>query len=456
MAEQVNILVVDDDAAMRDSCRQALEREGLSVAEAQNGRQALAMVAQKPFDLVLLDLKMPGMGGLDALSRMRKLRNDLAVIAITGYPSIDSAVEAMKRGAADFLPKPFNREALRLVVAKALKQSRLERENARLRDELKAVRGPKPIIGRTPGMKRVFDLMERVAPTDSSVLIMGESGTGKELVARALHARSRRADRPFVVVDCATLVGTLFENELFGHTKGSFTGATSTTHGRFQAADGGTLFLDEVGCIEPGMQQKLLRVLEQKEFSRVGSNETIHVDVRLIAATNTDLAAAVRSGTFREDLYYRLSVFPIVLPPLRERRADIPLLVDHFLRLHGQARGVVSRVSKEAMDALLEHEWPGNVRELSNVIERAVVLAGPETITPEHLLYQRGPAPAPAAGPAGVQTLPELERVHIMRALRSTGGNKRRAAELLGIDRKTLYRKLKRYQEADRVGHSAP
>jgi DNA-binding NtrC family response regulator len=440
------ILIADDDAPMRDSCRSALEREGMAVAEATNGAEALQAVSEDGFDLVILDLKMPGTGGMEVLRQIQEQNPDTSVVVITGYATVDTAVEAMKCGAVDFLPKPFNRETLRVIVEKALKQNHLRRENKRLRRELGRMSDGAKIVGRTPQMERVFKLIEQVAPTDSTVLISGESGTGKELVARALHAHSRRAQEPFVVVDCATLVGTLFENELFGHAKGSFTGATSTTHGRFELADGGTLFLDEVSCIEAGMQQKLLRVLEEREFARIGSNETIAVDVRVIAATNTDLAAAVDDEKFREDLYYRLNVFPIDLPPLRDRKPDIPLLVEHFVRLHAQAREKqVTAVDEKAMEELMQHRWPGNVRELSNVIERAVVLAEDGHIGPQHLLYGRT-SPTGSDG-AALRTLAELEKQHIYRVLRHTDGNKKEAAEKLGIDRKTLYRKLRRYEE---------
>jgi DNA-binding NtrC family response regulator len=445
MPERARILVADDDAPMRDSLRQALQRDGKVVDEAAGGQEALDLLARRAYDLVILDLKMPGRDGMEVLREIRAGYDHTPVVVITGYPSVDTAVEAMKQGALDFLPKPFGRDSLRIIVERALRHGRLERENRRLRSEIQHSAAPL-IVGRTPEMREVFRMVERVAPTDSTVLIMGASGTGKELVARALHAGSRRADGPFVVVDCATLVGTLFENELFGHVKGSFTGAVSSTHGRFEMADGGTLFLDEVGCVEPGMQQKLLRVLEQREFTRLGSNETIRVDVRVVAATNADLAAAVRAGSFREDLYYRLSVFPIVLPPLKNRRADIPLLAEHFLRLHCESRRKeVLGFSDEAMAELTAYDWPGNVRELSNVIERAVVLAEADLILPEHLLYHRPGVRRGQARGAGPPALADVERAHIEEVLEGTGGNKREAARLLGIDRRTLYRKLRRY-----------
>ncbi|MFW6189587.1 MAG: sigma-54-dependent transcriptional regulator [Planctomycetota bacterium] len=449
MIDGARILVADDDEAMRDSCRQALEREGVRVAEAASGDEALRMLSDGCYSLLLLDLKMPGKEGLKVLEEVRSEHPRTAVVVITGYASVDTAVEAMKRGATDFLPKPFSRESLTLMVRKALEHHNLQRENRLLREELGQHRRSTTMVGRTPEMQEVFGLIEQVAPTDSTVLVTGESGTGKELVARALHAQSNRSDGPFVVVDCATLVGNLFENELFGHAKGSYTGADKTTHGRFELADGGTLFLDEVGCIELGMQQKLLRVLEERQFTRVGSNEVISVDVRMIAATNIVLAESVQAGKFREDLYYRLSVFPIRLPPLRQRRADIPRLAEHFMRLHARNRGKpMDGIDEEALQALRRHHWPGNVRELSNVIERAVVLAKEGRIRARHVLYNPAADGGPDESPEEqVASLAEVEKQHIVRVLQKTEGNKRAAADLLGIDRKTLYRKLQRYED---------
>ena len=451
MAESGHVLVVDDDAAMRDACQQVLRREGLAVAQAETGGEALEILHDRPFDLVILDMKMPGMGGMEVLRRIQAEHNGTSVVVITGYANIETAVEAMKCGAADFLPKPFTGDTLRLIVRKTLDHGRLQQENRRLRAHLQQTVEPVTIIGETPEMEAVFDVVARVAPTDSTVLIMGESGTGKELIARALHQKSPRAAEPLVTVDCATLVGTLFENELFGHAKGSFTGATATTHGRFEMADGGTLFLDEVGCIDMAVQAKLLRVLEERNFTRVGSGEVITVDVRLIAASNMDLAAAVRVGAFREDLYYRLSVVPIALPPLRQRKDDIPLLADHFLRLYCERRRKqVTSIHPEAMAVLRQRDWPGNVRELSNAIERAVVLAEGEELLPDLLLHY-GFAGRPAQDqrePLG-RALADIERAHIEQVLREAGGNKRLAARVLGIDRKTLWRKLRQYSGGD-------
>jgi len=447
------VLVVDDEDAIRDGCRQALQAEGLRVLEAASSLEALEVMAKSSCHVAILDLRMPGMGGMELLKRIKSEHNHVTVIVITGYASVETAVEAMKWGAIDYIPKPFDAASLRMAVRRAL-LGETDAESASSggpRGAGPASRAPR-LIGKTPEMQRLRELIERVARTDSTVLIMGESGTGKEIVARALHENSKRAAGPFVVVDCTTLVGALMENELFGHAKGSYTGASSTTHGCFETADGGTLFLDEVGCLDVSLQSKLLRAIERKEFSRVGSSETISVDVRVIAATNMDLVKAVEEGKFRDDLYYRLSVVPIILPPLRHRKEDIPLLAEHFLNLHARnRRKQVTRINPEAMEVLMAHHWPGNVRELSNAIERAVVLAEGEEIVPELLLHY-GFTHRPARGPQGDRTLTlaDAERALIERALRATGGKKGRAAELLGIDRKTLWRKLRQQGEMGR------
>jgi len=442
------VLIVDDEAAMRDACRQALQREGMTVHEADSAPAALEVLSGTDCEIVLLDLKMPGMDGIEVLKRIRADHVTTSVIVITGYPSVDSAVEAMKWGAVDYLAKPFDANTLRVAVGRALARRSLPDSHSSSPRCRASTSEETLLIGETTQIRAVRDLVERVAETDSTVLIMGESGTGKEVVARMVHAHSRRAGSPFVIVDCTMLVDALVENELFGHVRGSYTGATTTTHGRVELADGGTLFLDEVGCLSVGLQSKLLRAIERGEFMRVGSNETLSVDTRVVAAANTDLMRAVQRGEFREDLYYRLSVVPIVLPPLRQRKLDIPLLAQHFLRLHCAARRTsVTRISPEAMKVLMAHQWPGNVRELSNAIERAVVLAGGTRIEPDDLLHY-GFAYRMREEAALLEhlTLEELERRHIMRVLRTTDGNKQQTAEVLGIDRKTLRRKLRRYE----------
>jgi len=456
MARGRHILVVDDEPAMRDACRQTLARDGYTVQEAPDGKSALKELASRRFDAVLLDLKMPGMNGLELLKRVRKEHPGTVPLVITGFATVESAVEAMRAGAADFVPKPFTPEHLRLILRRALDGRALQRENVRLKRALRACEDERPIVGDSPPMTAIKDLIRRVAPTDSTVLITGESGTGKELVARAIHQASARAAAPFVVVDCGTLVGTLFESELFGHVKGSFTGATATTHGRVELADGGTLFLDEVGGLDLTLQAKLLRLIQEREFTRVGSNQVIRVDVRIVAATNTDLLEQIEAGRFREDLFYRLSVVPLTLPPLRQRRADIPALAGHFLCRHSAARGkAVTRFNPDAMAMLEQHAWPGNVRELENVIERAVIMTEGSDIVPADLLYYPGGSETGGERRAESESIPvslslaEVERLHIERVLRQAGGNRAEAARRLGIDRKTLWRRLRRY------GHSA-
>ena len=455
MSSQANILVIDDEESMRDSCQQTLERSmrgGLfqaahKVKAAQDGATALAMLEKESFDLVILDLKMPGLSGMAVLDRIRHEYPGIVVIVITGYATIESAVEAIRSGAYDFLPKPFTPDALRAIVARALDRRTLAFENILLRDELEASFGPEAIVGQSEAMKRVEDLVRKVSPTDTTVLISGESGTGKELVARAIHRHSNRSDRPFVVVDCGSLVENLFESELFGHVKGSFTGATATKYGRLELANGGTVFFDEIGNISIDIQTKLLRVLQERQITKVGSSQVINVDVRVVVATNKDLHEATQAGTFRDDLFYRLSVVPITLPPLRERRGDIPLLADYFLRKYNQKRKkTIQAISDRAMKALVEYDWPGNVRELENAIERAVVLTENDVIEPSDLLYYGLSAETHSGSDtAGPQRLADVEKEHIARMLKEYGGHRGNTADVLGIDRKTLRSKLRRY-----------
>jgi len=384
---------------------------------------------------------------MEVLKKIKEGDPEAMVIVITGYATVESAVEAMKNGAYDFIPKPFTPDSLRVIVKRALDRRELALENVLLRGELKASFGPEVIIGQSESMKKVEELVQKVGPTDTTVLISGESGTGKELVARAIHRHSARRDKPFVVVDCGSLVENLFESELFGHVKGSFTGATATKYGRFELANGGTLFFDEIGNISINIQTKLLRVLQEREVTKVGSSQVIKVDVRIVAATNKDLQKAVKAGTFREDLFYRLSVVPITLPPLRERRDDIPLLANHFLRKYNKKRRKnIRAISDRAMKALVEYNWPGNVRELENAIERAVVLAENDVVKPSDLLYYGLTVETPSTSDAGgAQRLIDLEREHIAKTLKMFNGHRGKAAKSLGIDRKTLRVKLKRY-----------
>ena len=446
MTEQARILIVDDDSGMRDACRQVLAPEGFVLEEAVSGDAAVEALRRESFDLVILDLKMPRVDGMEILRQIQHESPDTAAIVITGYPSVESAVEAMKLGAADFLPKPFTPDVLRLTVRRTLRGARMAKENLLLRSELEECRGGDyELIGQSAAMRQIFDLVRRVGPVDSTVLITGESGTGKELVARAVRDHSPRRDKPFVTVDCGSLVGTLFESELFGHVKGSFTGATNLKHGRLELANGGTIFFDEIANVSPDIQAKLLRMIQEREFTRVGATQVIPIDVRILAATSRNLLDEIREGRFREDLFYRLCVVPIVLPPLRQRREDITLLAENFLEKHNnRRRDRIRGFTREAMDALVKHDWPGNVRELENAVERAVVLARSDTITPADLLYY-GPCVKPEPAGDGLVPLAALEKEHIARVLQHHAGNRTAAARTLGIDRKTLWRKMREY-----------
>jgi two-component system, NtrC family, response regulator HydG len=440
------ILIVDDEQAMREACREVLAPEGFVLSEASSGEEALEIIGRQAFDLLILDLRMPRVDGMEILRRVQRASPNTATVVITGYPSVDTAVEAMKLGAADFLPKPFTPDVLRITVRRTLKGARMARENQLLWSQLEECRGRNyDLIGRSAVMLQIHELVKRVGPTDSTVLITGESGTGKELVARAIRDHSPRRDKPFVTVDCGALVGTLFESELFGHIKGSFTGATSMKYGRFELADGGIIFFDEIANVSPDIQVKLLRVIQEREFTRVGATQVIKTNVRILAATSRNLPDEIREGRFREDLFYRLCVVPIVLPPLRQRREDIPLLADHFLRKHSPRRGNNMRgINPDAMELLVKHDWPGNVRELENAIERAIILAKGDVITPADLIYY-GPLTKPEADTDGLSPLTSVEKEHIVRALRHHAGNRTAAAKTLGIDRKTLWRKIQIY-----------
>jgi DNA-binding NtrC family response regulator len=450
------VLIVDDEKNIRDGLLQALEDDWY-VGLAENGARALKWLETHRADAVLTDLRMPGMDGMELLARLLKLDNPPVVIMLTAYGNVETAVEAMKRGAYDFLTKPVNLDRLDLVLRRALRERQRERENTQLKAQLDRKYGFETILGNSPAMQEVFDVIRQAAPTRATVLIQGESGTGKELVARALHQNSPRRDAPFVPVHCAALAPTLLESELFGHEKGAFTGATERRAGRFEKADGGTLFLDEVGEIDPALQVKILRVLQERQFERVGGTDTLSVDVRLVAATNRDLQSMVAAGTFREDLYYRLNVINVTLPPLRERgEGDIALLARHYLdelsREHGRPP---STLTPAAMDVLAAYPWPGNVRQLRNVIERLVVLGHGGPIDADSLpraLRDGAAAPSPAATadipPPSAPPPDDLraaERRHIESALLRCHGNRTRAAEALGISRRTLHRKLNEY-----------
>ena len=440
----LSILVVDDETIVRESLGAWLREDGHTVETAENGRQALRMVAEKPYDLAILDIKMPNMDGLELQRRLGEAAPELTVVIMTAYASVETAVNALKAGAYDYIVKPFDPDELSHLIRRAQDHRALRNENVRLKASLDVVSPGTEIIGGSAAMRRVLDLVASVAPTDATVLIEGESGTGKELIAQAIHARSPRRYNPMVVVHLGALAEGLLESELFGHEKGAFTGASHAHKGKFEQADGGTIFLDEIGEITPKVQVELLRVLEEKRVTRVGGKQTIETDFRLVAATNRDLEAMVKDGSFREDLFYRLNVVNITIPPLRDRAEDIPALAEHFLRRIARSmsrKGLT--FGPGAVDALRGHTWPGNARELQNAIERAVVLSKGETIEAEALpLYvgQRTVAPA-----AGVRSLADAERAHIDRILGECAWNISRAAQTLEVDRGTLYHKIKKY-----------
>ena len=454
MTAGATVLVADDDPVARDLLAEVLAGEGYRVRAAPDGEACLRAAAAEPVDLALVDLRMPGVDGLEVLRRLGQSRPGLPVVILTAFGSIDTAIEAIRAGAYDYLSKPFRMEEIRLVVRRALETQRLLRENRHYRDELRGRHRVENLVGQSAQMVAIYKLVARVAGLDTTVLILGETGTGKEAVARALHYASPRADRPFVVVDCAALPENLFESELFGHERGAFTGAVATRRGLLETAGGGTCFLDEVGELSLPFQAKLLRVLQERTIRRVGSSEPIPVDVRFIAATNRDLRKLVEGGRFREDLYFRLDVVTLTVPPLREREEDIPLLAQHFLEKHAAATGKPVRgFARETLDRLGRHDWPGNVRELEHAVERAVVLTSSDLLLPDDVPADVGRAGSPGPGlPRARMTLEEVRRWYVDKVLAEAGGNKLRAAELLGIDRRTLYRILDRQRAEDGNG----
>ena len=439
------ILIVDDEDVVRESLNQWFDSEGYTVNVASSGKDALTTVAQAQFDLALLDIKMPGMDGIELQQHLVDADPDLTIVIMTGYGTVETAVQALKQGAYDYVTKPIDPDELSRLVAKAIEHRRTKHEVVRLRENLQEIFPSKEAIGRSAAMKKVLDMAETVAPTDATVLITGESGTGKEVIARAIHAASPRRHNPLVTIHCGALTETLLESELFGHEKGAFTGAQFRKKGKFEAADGGTIFLDEISDISLRTQTDLLRVLQEKEIVRVGGTQQIKVDFRCIAATNKDLQTLVKAGTFRPDLYYRLHVVAINMPPLRERREDIPLLANHFCQKFAAAMGRPDppRIPPETMDLLMSYDWPGNVRELENAVERAMVINRSGTLRNSDFLLQT--PQAVENGFSGGQKLDDVERAHIERVLRECGGNHSRAARVLDIDRTTLYSRLRRY-----------
>ena len=447
------ILIVDDEQNAREALKTILTEEGYEVAEAADGEVGLTVLAEFRPEAVLCDVRMPKVDGLTLLTRAKEDGHECVFIMMTAFASIETAVQAMKAGAEDYITKPLDVSAVLARLEKALEKSRLVKENQVLRERIREKYQFASIVGDSAELQAVFDVVKRAAPTRATVLILGESGTGKELIAQAIHEESPRAEKPFVKVNCAALSETLLESELFGHEKGSFTGAVGRREGRFELADGGTLFLDEIGDITPALQVKLLRVLQQREFERVGGTPTLKVDVRVVAATNKDLASEVKAARFREDLFYRLNVVTVTLPPLRKRKSDVPQLVAHFIEKYNELHGkVVKGLAPGTLNALLSYDWPGNVRELGNVVERAVVLARGSELTSDDLPPTlRGPRPRDRSPESLIPgaTLYEIEREAILRTLEMVDGSTSRAADILGISVRKIQYRLKEYAQQD-------
>jgi DNA-binding NtrC family response regulator len=440
--ENVRILIVDDEFSVRNSLTAWFEDEGYTVDVAASGKEALAKLAESPWDIFFLDLKMPGMSGLELQKKIKEIQPESTIIIITAYASVESAVEAMQSGAYDYLSKPFDPDYLALMVRNIVERKKLKEETATLKKTIDGVYTSKEIIGESPGIKKMMEDIRAVADTGSTVLIRGESGTGKELVARAIHAHSRRRYAPIVTINCGALPESILESELFGHEKGAFTGAQYARKGKFEMADGGTIFLDEIGNISPKIQMELLRVLEDKKFFRLGGSKEIKADFRTIAATNKDLEAAMEAGEFRNDLFYRLNVFVIEIPALREHREDIPLLAQHFFKVFiAQMNKPIVKISPAAMKLLVNYDWPGNVRELENAIERAVVICKSDEIQPSDFPFSHTQTEEESPS----DSLEVLQRKHIRKILEQTGWNISKAASILQIDRVTLYNKINKY-----------
>ncbi len=444
------ILVVDDESSHRQMIEAVLSAEGYEISQADDGQTAIVAVEDRFYDLVIMDIRMPKISGIEALKKIKAISPGIPIIIMTAYASVGTAVEALKAGAYDYLIKPLDIEELKILVAKALRFRQLEQENVYLKERLNDRFDFSKILGRSPAMNSLFETMALVAPSEATVLIVGDSGTGKELIASAVHQNSPRKDRPLIKVNCAALPETLLESELFGHEKGAFTGAIARKQGRFQLAHKSSIFLDEIAEMAPATQAKILRVLQEREFEPVGSSQTIKVDTRIIAATNKNLEEEIKAGRFREDLYYRINVVTLVVPPMRERREDIPLLADFFLKQYAEKNNrPIKGFTPRAVDLLMRYDWPGNVRELENVVERAVIMARGDMITPLEFpdvlqdLDEEAKA-SPLALTAG-RSLKEVEKVMILRTLEETGGNRTHAARSLGISRRTLQLKLKEY-----------
>lgn len=447
---KAKILVVDDETTHRQMIETVLRAEGYDVNSAGNGIEAISTIEEKFYDLILMDVRMDQMDGITAMRRIKEISPGIPIVIMTAYASVNTAVEALKSGAQDYLIKPLDIEELKILINKSLHYHRLEQENRFLKEQLDVRFNFENIIGNSQPIRKLFDIMALVAPTEATVLITGETGTGKELIANAVHMNSLRKDRPLIKVNCAALPETLLESELFGHEKGAFTGAVSRKQGRFQLAHQASIFLDEIGEMPLSTQVKILRVLQEREFEAVGGTETLKVDIRVIAASNKNLEEEILNGRFREDLFYRLNVVTLNVPPLRERHEDIPILADYFLKKYTEKnRRLIKGFSPRAMDLLMRHTWPGNVRELENIVERAVILAREDFITPLQfpgvIQDLDRDAYEGAVGMTEGKSLKDMERRMILRTLEETGGNRTHAADILGISRRTLQIKLKEY-----------
>ena len=441
--KDIGILIVDDELSVRDSLAKWFQADGYLVDSAESATIAMVKLRERPWDVILLDIKMPGMDGIEFNKHIKTVDKEIIVIIMTAYASVDTAVEALKDGVFDYVVKPIDPDDFSHIIRNALEKRRLARENVQLRQKIEDLTTPDEILGQSPKLKRVLEMIATVAGTDATVMIRGESGSGKELVARAIHSNSRRRYAPIISINCGAITETLLESELFGHEKGAFTGAVSQRKGKLERADKGTIFFDEIGNISLKMQMDLLRVIETKQFNRVGSDKPINVDFRVISATNKNLENAIASGEFREDFYFRLNVFTIDIPPLRDRQEDIPILANYFFKNYTNSMAKnVKGISEDAMKMLLSYEWPGNVRELKNVVERAVVLCTEDEITPEDLSF---PFAYRLKGPEA-DTLEDAEKTHIARILERVDWNISQAANMMGIDRTTLYSKIKKYQ----------
>ncbi len=448
-ANLLNLMIVDDERAVREVCREVAQTLGFNASVADSAEQAYRLLDTQNIDVVLLDLKLPGAGGLDALHRLRERRPEAVVIVVTGYGTVQSAVQAMKNGAYDYMTKPFSMEELRLLLDRVSAHLRMKTENRMLCEKIKSKQGFGNIVGRAPEMEKLYRIIAKAAHSTHPVLILGESGTGKEMVARSIHFSGPFRDKPFIPVDCGSLVPTLIESELFGYVKGAFTGAVQSRDGLLAIAEGGTVFLDEVGELPVDLQAKLLRAIQEREIRPVGSTRRIAINVRILAATNRDLEQAVAQGTFRRDLYFRLNVLSLRIPPLRERRQDIPLLAGHFLERVSRTSGQERTLSDEAVRALLAYDWPGNVRELENCLERACAMTTAPVIQvgdlPSAIHSGHGILPVGENGNSKILPMAELEKQTILNTIMQLNGDKLQAARMLGIGKTTLYRKLKEY-----------